>query len=150
MHDPYAGHRNYESPWWQPDPARHTQWTEWDYVLLEAHETIKMLQSPMSGQMRNISEDPEVSWEIGYRVDYGLQELERFEKENEPEPGVQFFLTNPTKRDGKPFWTVTEWLEDIEKGDPVIDRSAPDGAHAPTPEELAEIRARRLREASAE
>jgi hypothetical protein len=150
MHDPYAGHRNYEDPWWQPDPLRDTQWIEWDYALLEACETIKMLESPSSGQMRNLSEDPDVYWEIDYRVDYGAQELDRFHKDNEPEPGVNVYLTNPQKRNGEPFWTLTDWLDNIEKGSPQIDRNAPEGAQGPSPEDLLALQERRRKAASAE
>ena len=150
MHDPYAGYRNYDDPWWTPDPLRHTQWTEWDYLLLEACETIKMLASPQSGQLRTLAEDPDVFWEIGYRVDYGAQELHRHEEEHGHEHGVTFFLTNPKKRGGGEFWTVSEWLEDIESGDPRIERDAPEGGHAPSPAELAEIMERRRRAASAD
>lgn len=144
MRDPYAGHRS-DHVWWVPDAVRDTQWTEWDYVLLEACETIKILQSPQSGQLRNLSEDPDVYWEVDFRVDYGAQELHEATKDKEPDPGVTLFLTNPKKRDDAPFWSVSEWLEDIEKGSPKIERDAPDGARMPTPDDLAELQARRRR-----
>lgn len=150
MHDPYAGHRNYSTPWWQPDPVRDTQWTDWDYTLLEACETIKMLRSPQSGQLRTLAEDPDVDWEIDYRVDYAAQDLARFEKEHEPEPGVDFFVTNPVKRNDEPFWTVSEWLDDIENGGGKIDRQAPEGARPPTPEEMQAIRERRAQAMNAD
>jgi hypothetical protein len=130
--------------------VRHTQWTEWDYVLLEAAETIEMLESPATGQLRTLSEDPDVYWEIDYRVDYAAQELERFHKEHDTEPGVNLFLTNPQKREGKPFWTVSDWLDNIEEGNPRIEREAPDGSHAPNPEDLIALMERRRKAASAE
>lgn len=143
MHDPYAGHRDQDDLWWQPDPVRDTQWTEWDYVLLETCETIKMLRSPQSGQLRTLAEDPDVFWEVDYRVDYASQELDHHEKDHEPEPGVSLFVTNPHKRNGEPFWTVSEWLEDIEKGSPQIDRAAPEGARPPNADEMAALLERR-------
>ena len=143
MHDPYAGYRDYDDPFWIADPVRHTQWTEWDYILLEAHETIEMIQSADTQQLRTLSEDPDVQWDIAYRVDYGAQELERHNKDHETEPGVRFYLTNPRKPNGEPFWSVSDWLDDIEKGDPVIERGAPEGGHAPDPADLIALMERR-------
>ncbi len=144
MRDPYAGHRNHDDPWWQPDPLTDTAWTDWDYALLEAKCAIEMLNDPQTGQLRNLTEDPEVDWDIGYRVNYGAQTMERFQKEHEKddEPGVSFYLTNPRKSGDEPFWGLSDWLKDLES-EQQVDRNAPEGARPPTPEELAEMRRRR-------
>ncbi len=101
-----------------------------------------MLENSMSGQLRNLSEDPDVYWDVGYRVDYGAQELHHFREEHDDEPGVSFFLTNPQKKNGEPFWTLLKWLESMETDQP-IERGAPEGSRAPSPEELEAMRARR-------
>lgn len=143
LRDPYAGHRPESDIWWVPDPVKDTQWTDWDYTLLEANRVIDMLENSSSGQLRNLAEDPDVYWEVGYRVDYGDQELQRFRKDNEAEPGVTFYLMNPQKRNDEPFWGVTDWLKSLEV-EQAVDRSAPEGARPPTPEELTAIRERRM------
>lgn len=142
MHDPYAGNRDYDDVWWQPDPVRDTQWTEWDYALLDACMAIEMMRSGQSGQLRNLTEDPEVDWEIEWVVDFAAKTMEEFNKEHKSEPGVQFFPSNPTKSTGE-FWTFEQWLKYQESENRAMERDAPEGARPPTPEELREMQERR-------
>ena len=146
LHDPYAGHRDYDDPFWTPDPILHTQWTSWDFALAEAMAAIDMLTSE-TGQPRWLTEDPDVYWEIGTSVDYSMVELhDRVDKYKDGVPaGVNHFVKNPHKN-GE-FWTMEQWLEwreNQEDAEPRIDRAAPEGARPPTAEELVEMQ--RVRE----
>lgn len=146
LHDPYAGYRDYDDPWWTPDPLLHTQWTDWDYALAEAIVALDMLTS-QTGQPRWLTEDPDVYWEVGTQVDYGVKTLvEEADKYKDGMPReLTNYLKNPTKNGD--FWTLEEWLdwrERTEDSAPLIDRGAPEGAHPPTAEEMAEMQ--RLRQ----
>lgn len=110
---------------------------------MEAVEAMRLLTSPDSGQLRMLAEDPDVTWEIDYRVDHAAADYEKFVKDKEAEPGVTFFLTNPTKPQDEPFWTIEDWMKNTEGGTQRMDRDAPEGARPPTPEELAEMQERR-------
>jgi hypothetical protein len=140
LHDPYAGHRDYDDPFWVGDPVRDTLWTDWDYALAEAISAIDQLTSP-TGQPRWLTEDPEVYWDIGSSVDYSVKTLsdEAAKYKDGVPPEVNHFVKNPHK--AGEFWTMEEWLEwreSLEDGPP-IDRDAPEGARPPLPEELAEM-----------
>lgn len=120
---------------------RDTQWTEWDYALLDAHSAVEMMRSSQSGQLRNLTEDPDVWWETDAVVDFAAKTVAEDRKDKPDEPGVMFFPTNPHKNG--PFWTFEEWLEHQESEHRPMERGQPEGGHAPTPEELEEIRKRR-------
>lgn len=148
MHDPYAGHRDYADPFWVPDPDRHTQWTDWDYALMEAITVLDNLTDPATGQFAWLAEDPEVAWELGHRVNYALKDLHEASAEVQDEPWVTPYLKNPTKK-GK-FWTIEEYLQNLENDAKPLERGAPDGGHAPTAEENIERKRRaeeRIRQA---
>lgn len=142
LRDPYAGHRS-DDPWWVPDPVRDTQWTEWDYALLEASSVISTLTSKASGQLRMLTEDPDVYWEVEAVVDFAAKTVAEDRKDKDDEPGVIFYPANPTKRGGEPFWTVEQWVAYQEKENRVLERGAVEGARPPTAEEMAAIRAKR-------
>jgi hypothetical protein len=130
---------------WVPDPHRDTQWTAWDYALAEAVTALDMLTSE-TGYPRWMTEDPDVYWDIGESVDYSVQTLHG-ESEKYAEgvpPELRLYIKNPTKTTGE-FWTLTEWLDWREDNEPRLERGAPEGAHAPTPEEFIEMQ--RAREA---
>lgn len=150
MRDPYAIHRDYENPWWLPDPVRDTMWTDIDYALVEAVQAVEAFTSKESGQLRWLSEDPNVHWGIGRSVDYGVQELEQESakyKDGVPRE-VTLYLKDPYK-DGD-FWTLEEWFEYLDSNESRVDREAPEGSHAPTPEDrIAVQRAREERIAAA-
>lgn len=146
LRDPYAGHWS-EDPWWVPDPVRDTQWTDWDYALLEASATISMLTSKESGQLRMLTEDPDVYWEVEAVVDFAAKTVAEDRKDKDPEPGVTFYPVNPTKRNGEPFWTVEKWVEYQESENRIMERGAVEGARPPTAEEMAAIRERRTKAA---
>jgi hypothetical protein len=126
-----------------PDPLLHTQWTDWDYALAEAIAAIDMLTS-QSGQPRWLTEDPDVYWEVGVAVDYGVrtlsEEIQSY-KDGVP-PELIHYLKNPTKTTGE-FWTLEQWLawrEEHEDSEPILERGAPEGARPPTSEELDQLR----------
>lgn len=137
LRDPYAGHRLYEYGW-TPDPATDTLWTEDDYLLVEAVTVMESLMSK-TGYPRWLTEDPDVFWDTGEAVDYGIQELVRASegyKDGVPEE-LTIYLKNPTKRGDEPFWTIEQWLEKTESDDaPRLDRDAPEGGHFPDPEDM--------------
>lgn len=122
---------------------RDTQWTEWDYALLDAHSAITMMRSPLSNQLRNLTEDPDVYWEIEASVDFAAKTLVEDRKDKPDEPGVVFYPTSPTKNG--PFWTFEEWLEYQERDDRALERGAPEGGHAPGVTDLQAIQERRRR-----
>lgn len=140
LRDPYAGHRP-DDLWWRPDPVLHTQWTEWDFALLDAYSAIEMMRSSQSGQLRNLTEDPDVWWETDAVVDFAAKTVHEDRKDKPDEPGVLFYPTNPQKNGA--FWTFEEWLEYQERENRALERGQPDGARPPTPEELDEMRRRR-------
>lgn len=139
LHDPYAGHRDWDDPFWIPDPVLHTQWTDWDFALAEAVTALDSLSS-QSGQPRWLAEDPDVYWDVITTVDYSIQQLaeeQRQYKEGVP-PEISHYLHNPHKTTGE-FWTMEEWLDWREENRdraPILDRNAPDGARPPTADEL--------------
>lgn len=148
MNDPYAGHRDYEDPWWVPDPITDTAWTDVDYALVQAVQTVEAFTSKSSGQLRWLAEDPDVYWDLGEAVDYATQTVARY-AEDHYKDGVPNELTiypkNPQK--AGEFWTLEEWFDFMDKDDIRLDRDAPKGARPPTAEEnqqLAEERAARL------
>jgi len=130
MHDPYAGHRDYDDIFWVPDPFKHTQWTDWDYALAEAVTVLDNLTDPATQQFAPLVEDPDVVWEVGHRVNYGYKDLHDASKEVEDEPWVTPYLKNPTKV-GE-FWSIEEYLQNLENDSKPLERGAPEGAHAPT------------------
>jgi hypothetical protein len=140
MRDPYAGHRNYEDPWWVPDPVRDTAWTEVDYALVEAAQTIESFTSSTSGQLRWLAEDPDVYWDTGETVDYATQQVARdSEKYKDGVPHeVTIFAKNPTKN-GE-FWTLEEWFDFLDRDEARVDRGAPAGARPPTSADRAAMR----------
>ncbi len=140
LRDPYGGHRH-DDVWWQPDPVRDTQWTEWDYAILDAYTAIEMMRSGQSGQLRNLTEDPDVYWEVEALVDFAAKTVVEDRKDKEDEPGVQFYPAKPSKNG--PFWTFEQWLEYQASESRSMDRGMPDGARPPTPEELMAMQARR-------
>lgn len=144
LRDPYAGHRLYEHGW-VPNPATDTLWTEDDYLLVEAVTAMDSLMAP-TGYPRWITEDPDVFWDISESVDYSVQQRNHHAegyKDGVPDE-LTISVKNPTKRGDKPFWTLEEWLENVEKDEaPRIDRDAPEGGHFPEPEELALMMAER-------
>ena len=137
LRDPYAGHRDYEDFYWTPDPVRDTQWTDWDYALMEAVTAIDSLTNSQTGQYRWLSEDPDVYWEVGESVDYGVQQLvKETEKYKDGVPQeLTLYLKNPTKNGD--FWTVEDWLKHKEEESARLDRGAPEGARPPTSAERA-------------
>ncbi len=146
LHDPYAGHRDYDDWLWVPDPARDTQWTSWDYALSEAVAALDSLTGT-SGQPRWLAEDPGVYWEVGESVDYATQTLHDATKEyKDGVPAeLNLYVKKPSKPSGE-FWTLEEWLnwkEEHEYDTVRLERNAPEGAHAPTPEEFLEMQAAR-------
>jgi hypothetical protein len=148
MHDPYAGHRNYADPFWVPDPQRHTQWTDWDYALMEAVTVLDGLTDPISGQPSWLAEDPGVMWELGHRVNYAAKDLADAAKETESEPWVSAYLKNPSKAGD--FWTIDEYLQNLENDSKPMERGAPGGGHVPEPEDNIERKRRaeeRIRQA---
>jgi hypothetical protein len=58
-----------------------------------------------------------------------------------------FYPVSPTKNGS--FWTFEQWLEYQEKDNRVLERGQPEGARPPTPEELIEMRSRRMGSADA-
>lgn len=150
MRDPYAGHRDYDDFWWQPDPVRDTAWTDVDYALVEAAQLIESFTSRESGQLRWLAEDPDVYWDTAEVVDYAMVEVANHAenyKEGVPH-GVTIYPRNPTK-DGD-FWTIDEWLDYLDNHQPHVERNAPDGGHAPTIDEMEAreaARAERIRKA---
>lgn len=106
---------------------------------MEAVTALDSLTSE-SGYPRWIAEDPDVYWDIGESIDYSIQtlheETEKY-KEGVP-PELRIFTKNPHKTTGE-FWTLSEWLDWREKNEPKLDRSIPEGAHAPTAEEFQEM-----------
>lgn len=148
--DPYAIHRNYEDPWWIPDPIRDTQWTDIDFALVEAAQAVEAFTSKDSGQLRWLAEDPDVYWEIGERVDFAIKEVaQASEKYKDGVPReLTLYPKNPTK-DGE-FWTLEEWMDNMDKDQVRLDRGAPEGGHAPTLDEIEArdaARAERIRKA---
>lgn len=142
LRDPYGGHRNYDDPFWLPDPVMDTQWTDWDYALAEAIAAIDMMTSP-TGQPRWITEDPDVYWEVGASVDFAIKTLhdETSKHKDGVPPELNYFVKNPSKTTGE-FWTLEEWLDwrEEHENEPRLDRDAPEGARPPTPEELDQMR----------
>lgn len=137
-------HRDYEDPWWIPEPVRDTAWTDWDYILVEVYQAIESYTSPSSGQPRWISEDPEVYWETEVRVDFADASVRKAtEAMKEVPAGGSVYPVNPKKKDDKPFWTIQEWLQSLsEKGE--TEQGAPkEKGRPPTPLELKAIRERR-------
>ncbi len=147
LHDPYAGHRDYDNWMWVPDPGRDTQWTSWDYALSEAVAALDSLLGP-SGHPRWLTEDPDVYWDIGEVVDYATQTVAQESKNYKDgvPPELTIYAKNPTKVSGD-TWSMEQWLEWSEQRTEVrLDRGAPEGAHPPTPEEFLEMqRARQAR-----
>ena len=140
-------HRDYDDIWWQADPAKHTQWTDWDYALAEAYRTKENFTDPATGQPLWLAEDPEVYWELGHRKSHAAADLHKAQQEVGDEPGHTVFLKNPTK-DGE-FWTIEDWLDYSDESDgQILERGAPEGARPPTPEELTEMREKRRRAAA--
>jgi hypothetical protein len=148
MHDPYAGYRDYDDIWWVPDPVLHTQWLDWDFALTEA---ITILDSLMDGQTQQpawLVEDPDVMWEIGHRVNYALKDLHEAGKEVQDEPWVTPYLKNPSKL-GE-FWSIEEYLQNVENDAKPLERGAPEGGHVPTADDNIERKRRqeeRIRQA---
>lgn len=130
LHDPYALHRNATDPWWEPDPVRDTQWTHWDYALMEAVSVLDSLIDGNTGQPRWLVEDPEVDWKLGSTVNFGEQILAKANEKLKPDDGIRHYLHSPYKK-GE-FWTIEEWLQNIEDEEKVMERGAPHGGHAPT------------------
>ena len=144
MKDPYAGHRDYDDSLWMPDVVRDTQWTDWDYALVEAATVIENMTSSQSGQLRWLAEDPDVFWEVDDYTDFAARELDKVQSQKkEPEPGLSYYVKNPTKRDGKPFWSISEWLENADNPERRRDPDQPEGARPPTPEEYLKMQSDR-------
>lgn len=110
---------------------------------MDAHAAIEMMRGP-SGQLRNLTEDPDVYWEVEAVVDFATRTVIEDRKDKEDEPGVTFYPANPTKTTGA-FWTFEQWIEYQQREDRVLDRGQPEGARPPTPEELREMQERRRR-----
>lgn len=109
---------------------------------MDAHTAIEMMRSSQSGQLRNLTEDPDVYWEVEAVVDFAARTVLEDRKDKEDDPGIIFFPTNPTKTNGS-FWTFEQWIEYQQSEDRVMDRGQPDGARPPTPEELHAMQERR-------
>lgn len=150
LRDPYAGYRDYDDPFWVPDPAKHTQWTHWDFSLAEAYRVKENFTDPNSGQPRWLAEDPDVYWEVGYSTSHAGADLRKAQEEVQEKPGVEPYLRNPQKTGGQPFWTVEEWLEQREGDGLPMERGVPEGSRPPSPEELVAMRARRQQAAEGE
>jgi hypothetical protein len=142
MRDPYAAHRDYDDIYWLPDVNKHTQWTEWDYALAEAYTTRENFTDPHTGQPRWLAEDPDVYWDIGETVSHAAADLQRAQEEVHDRPGWDVFLKNPHKTTGE-FWTIDDWLEQLESDSRVMERGAPEGATGPSAEDLAALMERR-------
>lgn len=140
MRDPYAGHRDYDDPYWTPN-ERSTQWTDWDYALAEAGAMLETFTDPETGQPRWLVEDPDVAWNFGVRANYGYADLEREQESVKDEKGVTVYLKNPEKIGD--FWTVQEWLEHADDDDKPIERGAPTGAAPPSPADMMAMEAAR-------
>lgn len=110
--------------------------------MLDACSAIEMMRSPQSGQLRNLTEDPNVYWEVDAVVDFATKTVAEDRKDKPDEPGIMFYPTNPTK--AGEFWTFEEWLEYQETENRTLERGQPEGARPPTPEELEAMRRRRM------
>lgn len=140
LRDPYAMYRDHNDIFWRPDPVRHTQWTDWDFLLAEA---VAIMDGGMiddgTGQPRWLAEDPDVDWKVGTVVNFAEQDLaEAYEKLPEGSKGYHLYLHSPYKK-GE-FWTAEEWLQNVENEEKQMERGAPSGGHAPS---AAENQARR-------
>lgn len=140
MHDPYAGHRDYDNWMWVPDPVRDTQWTDWDYALAEAVSVIDSLTDKTTGQLSLYVEDPDVMWTVGHRVNYAQKDLQEAGKELEKEPWVTPYLKEPTKAGD--FWTLEEYFQNVENDQKPLERGAPGGADTPSAEDNVERKKR--------
>lgn len=105
------------------------------------------MRSGQSGQLRNLTEDPDVYWETEAVVDFAAKTVLEDRKDKDEEPGVIFYPTNPTKTTG-PFWTFEQWIEYQEREDRAMDRGQPEGARPPTLEELQAMQERRRKAAA--
>ena len=142
MHDAYAGYRDYSDPFWAPsvDPL----WIDWDYALAEAWKVRESFTDDATGQPRWLTDDPDVFWTVDEVVSHAAADLYKAQREIDDEPWRKVYLKDPKKRNDEPFWCIDEWLENLESDNRVIERGAPIGGHAPSAEDMAEMRKRRL------
>lgn len=139
LHDPYALHRNWWEPWlsegiaWVPD---HTSrdWTDWDYTLADAFQTIEDFTDSESGQFIPYDASGDVDWDAQVSTSGYLEAVRKYEDAHELKPGERVYAV-PSFRypDNKP--TLESWAKDQEDG---VERipSEQKGARPPTPEEL--------------
>lgn len=132
MRDPYAMHRpDVFDPWWVPDPARDTQWVDWDFALAEAITVMDTMIDDDTGQPRWLAEDPDIDWKVGTIVNFAEQTLhDAYEKLPEGSKGYHLYLHSPFKQ-GE-MWTIEEWLQNVEDDEKQLERGAPPGGRKPT------------------
>lgn len=135
-------HRRWWDILWEPDLARDTQWTDWDYALLEAYSTIEDM-TDRNGQLLWLAESPNVYWDNDTRINHAEAELQKIGEESKMSPGETPFLYNPHTEDGSPLPTMVDWLKSLDEGTNKHEKNTPQGARPPTSAERAERRKRR-------
>lgn len=139
LRDYYAGYRDYSDPFWKfnGEPS----WTDWDYALAEAWQARQNFYDESTGQPRWMTDDPDIDWKIGVSVNFAEQQLqEAYEKLGDDKKGYHLYLTDPYKKSGE-FWTIDEWIDNLEREEKQLERSAPVGGHKPTAHENAKRKA---------
>jgi hypothetical protein len=101
---------------------------------------------PSTGQPRWLAEDPDVYWEIGETVSHAAADLHKAQEEVADKPGWSVHLKNPKKTTGE-FWTIEEWLDNLESESRIMERGAPEGGGGPSPEDLIALAERRRKAA---
>lgn len=150
LQDPYALHRHWWDRYWEPDPVRDTQWTNWDYVLVKAYQVIQDMTDASSGQLLWLSQSGRVFWDTESRIDGAEAAVQKATEERKKlEPGERIFAVNPHVAPGEELPTMIEWLEEIESGQLGRERGAESAGIAPdldAIEALREARKKKLEE----
>lgn len=121
MHDRYAGHRDYDDPYWEvtADEIKHTSYTEWDYALIRACQFIEDYTDRDSGQLLWYDQSDEVEWETMSQYSNSQAEIARATEargEKGLEPGESIHAIPVFKNpDKKP--TMYDWFEDVSNGE---------------------------------
>lgn len=105
--DPFTG---------EPNNDNASEWTEWDFLLVQAYQTIEAY-TDSNGIRKWQKDDPEERISALRKIDPYQAEIDRItrKKNYKPDPGEFFVPDLKTGREDGKFWTYTEWMDSILK-----------------------------------
>lgn len=107
-HDPYFGHRD----WFTGEVVSEPTWTEWDYALASACQTIEDFTDNETGHLVWVEQSDRVAFDATrfIKKSEAAKERKTSGKNYKAQPGERW-RTKPIVMDGGPMPTLREWLE---------------------------------------